>query len=461
MKLLLDLKKITRLFFLIGVFFIPFNSFEGFGLLGEFDRDSCVVFFLIAFGIMFFWKKISIPFRSTIFQLLIVLLLWFVISVVFNFHDVTHYYFKNTSGITRFLRQYTSVIISSILLFLVFYNVIKTHSFIDIIYKIRTVILYSLIVVVIYGTIEYLILKFKINSLRNVLYLFDYFPFTSVNIDRYTFRMSSVTFEPPALATYLISISGWMFSYILTNKGYMRFIPALLVVLFSFLSGSRAGFFIIIVQVFVFLMFLLKDKKFKKLFVNFLLVSIFGGMIVILLFGKKIGETFYEKLSSFKTDDDIHANSNKTRFGIQYAMFQVFLENPITGTGYSLQAFESKDKYPDWATKNNWEFRLKHLNEDHKSFPPGFNLYLRLLAETGIIGFLIFTLFITYILLWCFNNTFKKSGDQTIIALLITISMVGFIFNWLKMDTFRVYGFWLTLAILIIEEQRLKVNEKN
>mgnify|MGYP003332648669 CR=1 FL=1 len=74
-----------------------------------------------------------------------------------------------------------------------------------------------------------------------------------------------------------------------------------------------------------------------------------------------------------------HALSNKSRFGIQQAMFEVFLENPISGTGYGLQAFESWKKYPNWAKNNNWEFRLKYLNQNDKKFPPGYNLYLRIL----------------------------------------------------------------------------------
>ena len=131
-------------------------------------------------------------------------------------------------------------------------------------------------------------------------------------------------------------------------------------------------------------------------------------------------------------------------------MFEVFKESPIVGTGYGLQAFESTKKYPKWATDDNWEFREKHLNEDHPPFPPGFNLYLRILAETGIIGFIILATFFTSILMWCYNKTFKSNSGNNVIALILMISMVGYVFNWLKTDTFRVYGFWLCLAIIMV-----------
>ena len=59
--------------------------------------------------------------------------------------------------------------------------------------------------------------------------------------------------------------------------------------------------------------------------------------------------------------------------------------------GFGQQAYKARPKYPKWATENNYEFRLWYLNDKVKSFPPGYNLYTRLLAETGIIGFFIFS----------------------------------------------------------------------
>src|SRR5690606_22766762 len=160
--------------------------------------------------------------------------------------------------------------------------------------------------------------------------------------------------------TYLISISGWMFSYVLTEKGLRRFLPILATIIFAFLSGSRAGYFVILLQIVVFILYIIKDEKFNRLFVNFFAVFIVLGSVVTFFYGKKITNYFIYEINSFKTDDDIHALSNKSRFGIQYAMYTVFLENPIVGTGYGLQAFESKEKYPKWATEGNWEFRVKY-----------------------------------------------------------------------------------------------------
>ncbi|GGH37864.1 hypothetical protein IA57_05250 [Mangrovimonas yunxiaonensis] len=457
MKTLLKIKDLPFFLFLLGVFFMPFNSYEGIAVLGEFKRDSCVLFFLLAGFFVFIRRKIAFPISSQYFNVFLLILVYFLLTGLLNIYDINDYYFKATSGVSRFLRQYVSLIISSLFSICVFYNILKKYDIKYVFLKIRKVILYSLIIVSIYSTLEFFIVKLGFDNLLSVIEVFNYFPFTRVNIDWTTKRMSSVTFESPALATYLLSISGWMFSYLLTEKkGLKKYLPILFTIILCFLSGSRAGFFIILVQILVFVLYTIKDKKYNRIFVNTFLSLITLGTISFLVFHKPIIQYTYSKIISFKTDDEVHALSNKSRFGIQYAMFQVFLKNPIKGTGYGLQAFESKELYPDWAVENNWEFRLKYLNEEVKSFPPGYNIYLRLLSETGIIGFMLFVFFLFMILLWCYNKAFIKQGEQTIIPLVITISMVGFVINWLKVDTFRIYFFWVCFVLIIMFQSQIK-----
>ena len=163
-----------------------------------------------------------------------------------------------------------------------------------------------------------------------------------------------------------------------------------------------------------------------------------------IVFSNQISEYVSKELQSFKLDDSDHSRSNRSRFGIQLAMYKVFLENPFSGTGYGLQAFESRKKYPNWAKKNNWEFRLRYLNQQEKRFPPGYNIYLRFLSETGFVGFLIFVGLLLQIFFWCYNNFSKHN----IYSIIIFISMIGFSMNWLKMDSLRIYCFWLCLAII-------------
>ena len=439
---------------LSGIFFMPFNSWDGIPFLGEYYRDSCVLFFIAAFLILLFKKKIKLPFHSPIFYILVIFFLWALLSTALNTETVSQYYFKQTSGTTRFIRQFLSLIIAAFILPITFYNCFLNFETEKLLYKIRRVIYYSFIIVIIYSIVEVLIVKFNLQFLKKpVLNLFDYFPFVDAKTDLRLGRISSVTFEPPALGTYLITIFSWMCSYIITSKSYYKHIPSIAVILLAFISGSRAAFFIILIQAIIFIAVISQSQQYSKLFTKIIValsITISTGLIIS---APKIISYLDNEIQSFKLDNADHSLSNKSRFGIQYAMFEVFLENPIIGVGYGQQAFESRSKYPSWAKRNNWEFRLKYLNQNNKRFPPGYNLYLRLASEVGIVGVGIFLLFISYILIWCYNNINSKNN---LLGIIIFISIVGFLLNWLKMDTFRIYGFWICLALIFTSTKPIK-----
>lgn len=443
---------------LLGVFFIPFNSWSGIGFLGEYYRDSCFLFFSFAFFLTLFKKRINMPVNSLIFQFLILFILWSVLATLLNLNNVLEYYFKQTSGISRFINQFGSLIIASVIIPVTFYNGFKKINIDKIFRLIRGVILASLLIAFIYSVFEILIVKLNMVYLKkSILNLFDYFPFTEAKTDMRLRRISSVTFEPPALGTYLLSIAGWMFSYVFTEKNRLKYLPSLIVIFLGFMSGSRAAFFIILIQLLVAIIFFIKQRsRSNNIYKIFFGVFIFS-VLTLVYFNKPIFEYVKKEINSFKLDDSTHALSNKSRFGIQQAMLRVFKEHPISGTGYGLQAFESRKKYPVWAKKNNWEFRLKYLNQNDKRFPPGYNMYLRILSETGLVGLLFFGLIILQIFLWCYNNLKAKNS---IVAFIIFISMIGFSLNWLKMDSFRIYFFWLCLALIWIVESRKKMQNE-
>ena len=452
MKLNLNILNVSFFLILIGIFFLPFNSWDGISFLGEYYRDSCVLFFLLAFLTLLFKKKIKLPFHSPIFYSLIIFLVWALLTTLINFETVIDNSFKQTSGIVRFLRQYFSLILAAVILPITFYNSFLNIDSKRLIYLIRKAIYYSFVVVIVYAIIEILVVKFNmINLKKPVLNIFDYFPFVDAKTDLRLKRISSVTFEPPALGTYLITIFSWMCSYIITSKSYLRFLPALLVIALAFISGSRAAFFIIIVQAIMFVFAISQSYQYNKLFSKILLTSVIAISIGFLAFSPKILNYVDNEIQSFKLNDNDHSLSNKSRFGIQYAMYQVFLENPAIGTGYGQQAFEARAKYPTWAKRNNWEFRLKYLNQNNKRFPPGYNLYLRLAAETGVMGLICFLLFMTFILIWCYNNLNRQ---KNLLAIIVFVSMIGFMLNWLKMDTFRIYGFWICLALIFVNSTK-------
>jgi|TARA_R110002020_G_scaffold133702_15_gene298360 O-antigen ligase len=469
---LITVKKAYQIFFILGIFFIPFNSNvpKWFGFLGEYSADTSPIFFLIGFVFLLidqiFKGKLYFPLKSNIYLLFVFFLGVLLLTTLINLPNILQYYFKQTTGIERFIRQMISILISGFIFFYLFINVGKDYGVKKFFLLIRKIFFISFIIVFSCGMFEYLIIVHRLSFLVPIYKLYNYLPFVGVSFSQTLQRLSSVTYEPPALGTYLISISGFMFSYILTSKKKKRFLPFVLVFLLAVLCKSRTALIVVLLQTiagiaFAYYMF----YDFRKIFNKILLYSTIIGLFSVVFYRNTIYQAISERISTLdftKTDysDKDNSVSNKSRLGIQTAMFETFKENPIFGTGWGQQAYISRYLYPRWATKQNYEFSTKYLNKEVKSFPPGYNLYLRILTEAGIVGFLAFLLFL-YSVFKSTMYTFKKSKEQKYIAVALLICFIGLTINWFQIDSFRQYAFWLCLAMLIIYKKEINARLNN
>ena len=457
-------RSVSFLLIALGLFFLPFNSYEGIPFLGEFSSESCFLFFSLAFIVelirLIKVQKIYLPLKHPIFIFLIIMLGWFLLSFFLNFSDIQNYFIKQTPGNERFIRQFGALIISAVIFTLTYFNIFNRFSISLLFKNIRKIFLFSFIIVSIYSSLEAIIIYFNFRFLEPVLYLFDYFPFTESWIDYRMGRLSSVSYAPPVFGMYLMTIAGWMFSYIITHKGFKSVLPTIFVVVFVFLSGSRSALFVVIMQLLDFLFYLLKKRKYHKNLIKIGLIVFVLSTPFLILKGKVFGEYIYDKVTSFDLDDGAHSISNRSRLGMIYTSGLVFLENPIKGVGFGQVAYEARSLYPAWATKGNWEFEHNYLDNSSKVFPPSYNIYVRLLAETGIIGFSLFTLFIIILIYVCYKKVAIKD-ENTIFYLILLVSFTGYALNWLQVDTFRVFGFWICLALLILmTKNQIKFSKK-
>ena len=446
--------QLYRGLFFIGLFFIPFNSYKGLSFLGEFSKESAFIFFaigLLVFLLAVLMKgKLYLPLNNSSYGVVFFFFLWCLICTLFNGWEVYGNYFKQTSGFNRFIRQYFVLIISGLFLFIYFYNVFKHYGITELFLKIRRIFMYSFILVCTYAIFEILVVVLNQQAFLPILNLFNYLPFTEVRLDRTFNRISSLTWEPPYLAIYLITISGWMFSYILTGKSLVKYLPALGIIVLVFFSGSRTALVVVLLQLFTFLILALEIKRFQKYFVYFLSLVIVGFLAITVITKGEVITTAGEKIETLNFKDNLTKSiSNKSRFGIQYANLKVFADRPLFGVGFGQQAYFARKYYPSWATEDNYEFEYTFLNERIRSFPPGFNMYIRLLAETGIIGFLIFMTFLTLIYLNLRRLLKNSNKDRIVFMVILMVSFVGFAINWLQVDTFRLFGFWIFLALFV------------
>lgn len=179
----ITLRQIYFPLFLIGIFFMPFNSWEGISFLGEFKRESSAIFFLLGFIFILieivYTKKVSMP-KNSILTFLILFLIWCILTILFNFPVVLDSFYKKTSGVNRFIRQFVSLLISCGVFLYFYYHSLKTLDLKEILQKIRRVLLFSFVVVSIYAFFEIVYIFSGFFPAYQVMRLFDYFPLQSL-----------------------------------------------------------------------------------------------------------------------------------------------------------------------------------------------------------------------------------------------------------------------------------------
>ncbi|WP_158962011.1 O-antigen ligase family protein [Myroides fluvii] len=449
----MDLRKVYGVLFFVGLFFLPFNSIEGYPILSILKKEGSAYFWIPAILLLlssFFVlrKTIVLPLLTKSYKILLVFFVFCVLTVLLNIEDVRQDFYKQKSGMYMFFVNYFMLLFSGIGLVVFVQNACKGMKVESIFRITRRVLLGSFLFVFFYALIQLLILRFKVFSLESIFYLLDYLPFVHGHLFYNTTRLNSVSFEVPALGTYLIFINGWMFSYIFTHRSKWRFLPFLMVLFLIYFSGARSALVSILPQLLVMLWFYKPCQIFIKKNGAFLLKT---GGIILLIFVAWKGERIVNKINETSLEKVVGTSiSNKSRIGMQVASLQVFCDSPLYGVGLGQETYSKIKYYPEWAMKDNYEFREMYLNEEDRMYPPSFNLYTKLLAETGIIGFLLFIWFLFTSTKENYSLVMQAVGTYRIFAQTLLITLVGLIVNWGQNDDYMLYGFWISYAFLLI-----------
>jgi O-antigen ligase len=123
----------------------------------------------------------------------------------------------------------------------------------------------------------------------------------------------------------------------------------------------------------------------------------------------------------------------------------VFNDHPILGVGLGNAGYY----FPQ--TMSDYGLGLVEVNDllgKSASLPNAKSLWVRLLAETGIVGF---ALFITWLfVLWAGTGRLRQSAHpvQRIVALATRFVLLGLLIEGFSVDTFALPYFWVTFGLL-------------
>ena len=284
--------------------------------------------------------------------------------------------------------------------------------------------------------------------------------FLGFNTD-YSGRIASFTGSELIIGyifSFLILFSFGYFFNIKINKLYFILIFYILIVI-SFLIGERSNFLKLILVIIIFSSFhyfVWNKFKFSQI-LNFiiLIILLITSFLLITKNTIQAKKLYNFQLSTINNDSEnvtIKDSFYKSKHAPHYiTAIKIFLNYPIFGIGIDNFSTESKkQKYSD--------ARLKYSKSRSSTHPH--QIYLEILAEVGIIGFIYYIL----IFFWAFRLGIKTYLKERNINLLGHIMLhIFFIFPILPSGSFfgTVYGlpFWFNLSILIYLSKKKEIRK--
>jgi O-antigen ligase len=175
------------------------------------------------------------------------------------------------------------------------------------------------------------------------------------------------------------------------------------------------------------------------------IVGIFAGAFLFLgrkNFFRRLWETDAQNLSEYIVD--INAGA---RGAYSAGALAAFEEYPLTGVGLGASGFYIYQNLPDWALTTVPEI-AKQLSPENRLYPNPKNLYVRLLAETGLIGFFLFLAFQFNILGDMLNLLYQKEAWARFAAVAGVFAWLAITFYNFTQDSLATPNIWLVPGIL-------------
>ena len=235
-------------------------------------------------------------------------------------------------------------------------------------------------------------------------------------------RVSGFAYEPSWLSDQLVILYfPWLFAAVLTNYRLTRYKwlePALLLGLLGLevFTFSRSG--ILSLAVTSLAVIVLTGRRwmlriwgwFSAPFSNPAKPAgklLRGGVVLVILavvagaFYLLSDYPYFARLWQFNLEggfiDYIINISAGPRLAYSWAGVQTYAQHPLGGVGLGASGFYLFDNLPDWAYVAMAEIS-RRLSPDSNVFPNTKSLYIRLLAETGLVGFWAFVAYLLAIL---------------------------------------------------------------
>jgi hypothetical protein len=271
----------------------------------------------------------------------------------------------------------------------------------------------------------------------NLVYLMYWMAATKNKYSAHRFRIWKFTFENLLLA------AGFVVLFVTLSRGGL--VAFMLVLAFLFvLANIRFAQWLI--------------KKWNSR--NKVLVGILTGLAMLILYiCVLVGGLFVlskldprmEKVFQFSStaDNPLLKYADNLQFGERVVYWQtgwnIFNDYPIAGVGVGFSGYYFPEYLPDYAWQlpevnklTGWSSGLLNIK----------NLWTRLMAETGIIGFSLFVIFLVIIAITAKDLANRENQLSRTIGWMGIFMLITFILEEFSVDSFALPYYWFTLGLV-------------
>jgi O-antigen ligase len=192
-----------------------------------------------------------------------------------------------------------------------------------------------------------------------------------------------------------------------------------------------------------------RGRAFDKLFRIGMVVAVLGafaGAFIFLSqknFFRRLWETDAQSLSEYIVD--INAGA---RGAYSAGALAAFEDYPLTGVGLGASGFFIYQNLPDWSLTTVPEI-AKQMSPENRLYPNPKNLYARLLAEAGLIGFFLFMAFQFHVLGDILGLFRRGEGWARFAAAAGLFAWMAITFYNFTQDSLTTPNIWVVPGILV------------
>jgi hypothetical protein len=284
-------------------------------------------------------------------------------------------------------------------------------------------------------------------------------------------RISGLTFEPSWLAGQILTLYlPWLVGSILKNYHISRFrwleaVLTALAVILALITYSRSGFGLILIV--SGLTFVLAGRehlvhawqwlthpavesarlKWGLRFVFAIgLIALTGGVTFVLLqsnYFSQLWRSSKDNILDYLVDINVGP-----RLAYVWSAWNIFQAHPLTGVGLGGIGMYMHQAFPDWSLTNIAEI-AKLVSPDNRIYPNAKDLYVRLLAETGIFGFWLFTSFYLNVITKVYDALKEGNSMGAFLGTAGLFAWLGVVFYGFSQDSFAMPEIWISIGILL------------